>query len=667
AVIGSSHVCGRVVEQNRALGFRGSVWPVHPTRTTVAGEHVFSGVAGLPDVPDAAFVAVPAAACAPVVAELAAVGCGGAVVYSSGFAETGPAGEARQHDLLAAAGSMPLLGPNCYGLVNYAERVLIWPDQHGGLALADGRGVAVVSQSSSIAISVTMSDVGMPLSSVVAVGNAAQLGVPEVAAALMASERVSAVGLIVESLADLRTWEALAAQARERQIGLVALVLGRSEQGRRAVVTHTAAVTGAAAAGTEFLRRNGIPQVTSVDALLGALCLLHCGGPLSDSRLTSLSSSGGEAALIADAASGRQVRFPELTPQQRAELRLVLSERVTLANPLDYHTYVWGDGEAMTDAFTAMVRGPADLHLLFADLPRADRCTDDDWTTAIGAFARACTTTGARGALVAAMAGNLTGERATAWVRQGLAVLAPPTIAMEAIEVAAVIGRAWQAPLPPPVAGPDRRGCGTTVLDEATGKQLLSRHGVPVPEGVVCGTADATVGAAADLAGPVVLKGLGVTHKTDEDVVRLDPVDVRATATDLLARCRAVLVERLVTGAIAELLIGVQSDPVFGPLLTLGAGGVLTELVRDVAHLLLPVDAAEVRRALLDLRCAPLLTGYRSRPTADLDGLVDVIERVCDLVLQTPELVACEINPLIVTATGAWACDVLLVTSGGEA
>ncbi|MGE0298335.1 MAG: acetate--CoA ligase family protein [Pseudonocardia sp.] len=675
AVIGSSRVCGRVIEQNRRLGFDGPIWPVHPTRTTVAGERAYPGVADLPGAPDAAFVAVPVTHCAREVAGLAAAGCGGAVVYSSGFAESGAPGAARQRDLLAAAGSMPLLGPNCYGLVNYAARVLVWPDQHGGTPLAAGdRGVAVVSQSSSIAISVTMADGGLPLHSVVTVGNGAQLGVPQVAEALLASDRVSALGMIVESLADLRAWERLAARARDRRIGLVALVLGRSEQARRAVVTHTASLAGDAEAGALFLRRNGIGQVASVDALLGALCLLHCGGPLRGTRLTSLSSSGGEAALIADAAVGGTVHFAELTTGQRHALRAALGERVTLANPLDYHTYVWGDPEAMTAAFTAMVRGPADLHLLFADLPRADRCADEDWTLAVGAFARACTAAAARGALVAAMAGNLTGERAAAWVRRGLAVLAPPEVAMAAVEAAACVGRAWAGPPAVPVAGPDGRRSGAavaaTAVNEATGKWLLRRYGVPVPDGVVCASAGAAVAAAADLGGPVALKGLGAAHKTEQRAVRLglvDAGDVRSAAAELLARFPALLVERLVCGAVAELLVGVEADPAFGPRLSLGTGGVLTELVRDVAHLLLPSNAAEIRQALLGLRCAPLLTGYRGAPPADMDLLVTIVVRVAEMVLDMPEVVGLEINPLIVTAEGAWACDALVVTAGGGA
>ncbi len=670
AVIGDSRASARVIEQNRQLGFSGPICPVQEWRAEVAGERAVARVSALPAAPDAAFVAVPAPACAGVVAELAATGCGAAVVYSSGFAETGPDGSARQRELVDAAGPMSLLGPNCYGLINYVDGALIWPDQHGGVPLRPGeRGVAVVSQSSSIAISVTMTDIGLPLGYVVTVGNGAQTSVARAAAAVLGDERVSAIGLILETLADVRGMEGLAALARDRGVAVVALVLGRGESARRAVQTHTASLAGNAEVGSAFLRRTGIGEVTSVDALLGALCLLHCGGPLPDARLGSLSSSGGEAALIADAAlingaEGRDVRFPELTARQRAGLRAVLGERVALANPLDFHTYIWGDQDAMTAAFDAMVRGPADLTLLFADLPRADRCADDDWVRAIEAFARACTSAEARGALVAAMAGNLSGGRAAAWVRRGLPVLAPPAVAMEAVQAAATIGRAWSGPPAMPVAGPQAVDTGAgRVIDEAEGKALLRRHGIPVPDGEVCTSATAAGRAAARLGAPVAVKALGTAHKTDEQGVRLGlrgARQVRAAAADLLARFPAVLVERTVTGGVAELLVGVEPDPVLGPVLTVGAGGVLTELLRDVAHVVLPARPDEIRAALLGLRCSGLLTGYRGAQPVDLDAVAATVARVVELALDTPGLVSLEINPMIVTADGAWACDALI-------
>jgi acetate---CoA ligase (ADP-forming) len=673
AVVGDSRAAGRVIRQNRALGFRGPIWPVHPTAVAVSGEPAVARVADLPGRPDAAFVAVPAPACAGVVSDLVDAGCGGAVVYSSGFAETGPVGAQRQHALVAAAGGMPLLGPNCYGLVNYTDRVLIWPDQHGGPALpTGGRGVAVVSQSSSIAISVTMADIGLPLSHVLTVGNGAQIGVARAAEALLAASNPTAVGLILESLADVRGLERLAALARERRVGLVALVLGRSEPARRAVLSHTGSLAGPAAVGENLLRRIGIGEVGSVDALLAALALLHCGGPLTGARLSSLSSSGGEAALVADAAHGRRARFVELTGGQRAELRSVLGDRVALANPLDYHTYIWADEPAMTAAFTAMVRGPADLHLLFADLPRADRCADDDWRLAISAFHGACTAAGARGALVAAMGSNLTGPRAAEWLRCGLPVLAPPAVAVEAVEAAAAIGQAWATPPPEPITGPRPVPTGSgreRVLTEAAGKALLRRGGIGVPAGRTCtDPADAVV-AAAELAGPYVLKGQGVAHKTEQQAIHIglsDPDEVRAVATELLARFPAVLVEEMITDGSAELLVGIDADPVFGPVLTLGCGGVLTELWRDVAHLVLPVDPAAIQDALLGLRCAPLLTGFRGAAAVDLDLLTGTVHRLAEIALTAPDLVSLEVNPLIVTPDAAWACDALVVLAKGE-
>jgi acyl-CoA synthetase (NDP forming) len=262
-------------------------------------------------------------------------------------------------------------------------------------------------------------------------------------------------------------------------------------------------------------------------------------------------------------------------------------------------------------------------------------------------------------------------------------VLAPPAVAIEAVQAAAAIGRAWARPAAEPVVRPvavngrqqshvdvvSRRESGfadtaaARVLDEAEGKALLRRHGIPVPDGEVCTSATAAVRAAARLGAPVAVKALGTAHKTDEQGVRLSlrgARQVRAAAADLLARFPAVLVERMVTGGVAELLVGVEPDPVLGPVLTVGAGGVLTEVLRDVAHVVLPARPDEIRAALLGLRCSGLLTGYRGASPVDLDALVATVARVVELVLDTPGVVSLEINPVIVTTGGAWACDALI-------
>jgi acyl-CoA synthetase (NDP forming) len=667
AVVGDAAAAARVIEANRAIGFSGPIWPVHPNLQTVAGLPAVAGVHDLAQAPDAAFVAVPARACPEVVADLAAIGCGGVVVYSSGFAEHPGQVDDLQQRLVNAAGSMPLLGPNCYGLVNYADAVAIWPDQHGGLVLsAAERGVSVVSQSSSIAISVTMQNIGLPLSHVVTVGNAAALSPAAIGAALIDTAKVSALGLIVESLADVRGFEVLAARSRQAGVAVVALVLGHSEQARRVVASHSASLASDAALASGFLSRLGIGEVGCVDELLATLGLLHCGGPLPGASLASLSSSGGEAALIADTAARStshpliQPRFDPLDGAHRVGLAAALGERVPLDNPLDYHTYAWADRAAMVEVFTAMLSGPADLTLLFADLPRRDRCRPDDWLIAVDAFDDACRATGSRGALVAAMAANLSGADARDLVARGLAVLAPPSVAMAAVRAAATTGVSWARPPAEPVLPASPVPARVRVLDEADAKRLLARHGIRVPAGGPCHTLDEVRARAAAAGWPVVVKALGPAHKSDVGGVVLgltDPNAAARAAAPLLERFGGVLVEQQAGGV--ELLVAVDPDPVFGPVLTIGSGGVLTEMLGDVAQLVLPVTDTDLVEALDGLRVGRLLRGYRGAAAADLNAVVGSVQALVGVVA-AGVVTSVEVNPLLAGPHGAFAVDALV-------
>ncbi|HMA13503.1 MAG TPA: CoA-binding protein, partial [Kiloniellaceae bacterium] len=264
-----------VIAQCDRLGFAGELWPVHPEKAEIGGRRAYRGVAELPGAPDAAFVAVNRHLTIDIVRDLAAAGAGGAVCYASGFREAegeDAEGEALQAALVDAAGTMPILGPNCYGMINYAEGALLWPDQHGGRRLAgDERGVAIVTQSSNIAINMTMQRRGLPLAYVVTAGNQAQTGLSEIAVGLLDDPRVTALGLHIEGFDSLRGMEALAARARELRKPVVALKVGRSDQARAATLSHTASLAGSDAVASAFLRRLGIARLDSVPAFLEAL------------------------------------------------------------------------------------------------------------------------------------------------------------------------------------------------------------------------------------------------------------------------------------------------------------------------------------------------------------------------------------------------------------
>lgn len=314
AVVGGGSWCANIIEQCRKIGFSGSVWPVHPHRDEIAGVPTFTDVTALPDAPDATFVGVNRNATVEIVAALAGRGAGGAVCFASGFREAQGElsdGTELQTALLAAAGDMPIIGPNCYGFVNYLDRAALWPDQHGGIAVA--RGVAIITQSSNIAINLSMQRRGLPIAYLMTAGNQAQTGMAEIATELLCDERVTALGLHIEGIDDLRAFENLAAQARELGKPIVALKVGTSEQARAATVSHTASLAGSDAGARALLVRLGIGQVRSLAAMLETLKLLHVVGPLNSNRIASMSCSGGEASLMADATVGTGLVYPALS------------------------------------------------------------------------------------------------------------------------------------------------------------------------------------------------------------------------------------------------------------------------------------------------------------------------------------------------------------------
>jgi acyl-CoA synthetase (NDP forming) len=660
-----------VIRQTQRMGFAGDIWPVHPDKDTVEGLRAYRSVTDLPGAPDAVFVGVNRNATIGLVRELATRGAGGAVCFASGFREAGADdadGERLQAELVAAAGSMPILGPNCYGLINYCDGALLWPDQHGGIRLGAGeRGAAIVTQSSNIAINMTMQARGLPVSYVVTAGNQAQTGMSEIAAGLLEDERVSVLGLHIEGFDSVPGFERLALRARELGKPIVAMKLGRSEQARAGTVSHTASLAGADAASDAFLRRLGIGRVFSIPAFMETLKLLHVCGPLDGCDISSMSCSGGEASVMADSAEGRRVRFRSLAADHKTRVKASLGPLVAVANPLDYHTFIWNDEPAMISTFTAMVSGGFDLNFLVLDFPRADRCSDADWRATLDAFDAALKANSARGAVLASMPENMSEAWAADIMARGIAPMQGIDEAFDAAEAAAAIGAAWKRPFPAPIAAAGDVGEART-LDEAEAKKWLSAAGLPVPNGHRAANAGEADTVADALGYPVAVKSLGVAHKSELGAVRLNLLDAEAVseaAAALSAIGNGLYVERMVDGGIAELIVGITHDPLFGPVMTVGSGGVLVELLEDSRTLLLPASREEIAAAIRSLKLFPLLDGYRGRPKADVEASIDAIEGIARFTAENSDhLIEMDINPLIVCENGKGAAiaDALIVT-----
>ena len=661
AVIGGGVWCASVIEQCRKIGFAGPVWPVHPSKPDIAGIPAHPSPDHLPDVPDAAFIGVNRHATLEVVHTLSSLGAGGAVCFASGFSEARSEisdGADLQDELLKAAGDMPVLGPNCYGFINYLDGALLWPDQHGGLRCDSG--VALLTQSSNIAINLTMQARGLPLAYVVTAGNQAQTGLAEIGRSLLQDRRVTALGMHIEGIGDLRAFEALANIAHDLGKPIVALKAGKSAQAQAAAISHTASLAGSDAGARALLKRLGMAQVDSLPALLETLKLLHFAGPLPNNRIVSMSCSGGEASLMADAAQDRAVEFPTLDTACLKALRTALGPKVALANPLDYHTYIWNDVDAMSATFSAILQADVAIGCIIIDFAREDRCDPAAWECAITAGARASKATGKPLALVATLPEAMPENVAMRIIDAGLIPLKGLDDALTAIAAAAFLGqqRPAQAPLLPPSTAP-----GNTALTEARAKSALAEYDVPVPRSGRANSPASLQQTAEKIGFPLVLKAEGLAHKTESGgvAIGLNSInDVLDAATQM--RAKSYLVEEMISGAVAELLIGVVCDPAHGFVLTLAAGGILTEIMADSTSLMLPVTGADVKEALNQLRIAPVLHGYRGKPAADISAIVKAVLAVQAYVIANADtLKEVEINPLICTTKAATAADALII------
>ncbi len=465
---------------------------------------------------------------------------------------------------------------------------------------------------------------------------------------------------------------------------------------------------------------------------------------------------------MADAALGRAVRYRSLDADERARIKATLNDFVTIANPLDYHTFIWAKEEAMTETFSAMIGCGFDLSMLVLDFPRDDRCSDADWEVSVRAIIKAAERTGGRTAVVATLPENMPEARAEAFLAAGIAPLCGVEEAIAAAEAAAFIGARWKETLPRPVLNacrswPDSetdagvtspleegvsrmaaqasfsprtgeaesrqrpgegnepratrqqpsRGSGlcldsaspvpgeegvrramtlpsgepwadgnpkvglsaelaTHTCFEVQAKAALAAFGLAVLAGRVVSTSEEAVAAGEALGYPVVLKAIGVAHKSEAGAVRLNlrnAAEVESAAARLAGLGAGLLIETMVTDAVAELLIGVTRDPQFGLLMTIGAGGVLVELLSDARSLLLPATEDDIRSAILSLRTAPLLQGFRGRPRGDLEAAIAAVLSVARFAeAHTGTLEELDVNPLLVRpeGQGAVAVDALI-------
>ncbi len=634
--------------QNRILGFEGEVWLVNTGGRTVDGAVTFGSVADLPGPPDAALVAVGRDRVPAVVKELADLGAGGVVVYTAGFAEADERGRSLQEEVLSAAGTMPVIGPNCHGFLNALTGAALWPDVQGCHRV--DRGVAIVTQSGNLAINLTMQQRALPEAMVVTLGNQAAVTVEDVVEWLLSEPRVTAIGLHIEGLRDPMRLGGLVSRTDKP---VIALKSGRTDQGAAIARTHTASMAGASSAYDALFARYGVSQVETVPELLSTLAVLHHHGRLPGPSLVSMSCSGGEAGLVADRSMHHDVRFPDFPPDVAERLDTILDGKVAITNPFDYHTFIWGDRQRMTACFTEALAAPVDAGMLILDFP-APGLDDRGWWPTLESWIDAAQATSRPTLVASTLPENLPVRVADRLGQAGIPVAGGIDEALAAL-AAAALPRAKGAghSAAPPFTGTRRR------LDDLEARARLAER-ITVPAHRPSPIADAA--RVADALGyPVAVKAMGLDHKSELGGVSVglrSPDEVDKAATGMASLGTTVLIERQITGIEAELVVAVRREPPVGWLVTLGAGGVLVEVLDDVAVGLAPLSKEDVMSMLDGLRISRLLDGHRGRIAVDRSVVAAGVVGIVEAALSHDDTVELEVNPLAVTTDGAWALDV---------
>jgi acyl-CoA synthetase (NDP forming) len=658
-------------------GYPGQMWLVNPQHESLEGVPCVRSIAELPCGPDAVFIATNRDLTLTAVAELAAIGTGGAICYASGFAEAGAEGQALQLQLLEAAGDMALLGPNCYGLLDYLHSSALWPVAHGGKAVE--KGVAVLTQSGNFAYNLSMSDRSLPVAYMASVGNQAQLGVAELLDVLLDEPRVTAIGLHLEGLKNVPGFARAAHKALEKGIPIIAMKTGVSQIGAELALSHTSSLSGSDALYDALFDRLGVIRVSGPVSFVETLKAAACGNLPAGNSLIALACSGGDAGLIADYAERNELALPKLDAGQVDELAQVLPTYANLVNPLDFTTAIWGDGEALNRMLDSALRTDADAAMLVLDYPAEFTGERKECDLLLDLYCKALVRHGKTGFVTSAFPELLPAHARERLHQQGVAALQGVEDGLTAWGRIAgyqrnrrallALGESALVPLCPQALEGEGR-----LLNEWDSKQALRVFGLPTPNGVLS-TPDKALKDAHALGYPLVLKAVSaqLPHKTEAGAVALNLKD-DAALTAALEKMRAsiaayapdvafdqLLLEPMAKPPLAELIVGIKRENDFGLALVIGAGGILVELLQDSRSLLLPTTDGAIRQALLSLRSAALLQGFRGREAADLDALVAAIRAVADYACENvAQLLELDVNPLLVGADGTTAVDALI-------
>lgn len=682
AIIGASDRAGSLGSRTLSnlfdhSDFNGDAYLINPGREEIRGRPCYKSILDLPEAPDVALLVVPAAATMQALKDAAARGTRFAVVFTSGFGEMGEEGRAAEAEMarIGREAGMRIYGPNSPGLCNLNKRLgmMFSPSFHvdqrpGPIGLAtQGGGIGRCF------LQAMERGVGVGLWA--STGNEVDLSVADFIRYMADADDITTIATAMEGVRDGAAFVDAVLYAAERNKPVVALKVGRSDYGARAVASHTGSISGAAEVNTAVFRQAGVVEVDDIDEWIDTAALFARKRPTGREKVAVYGFSGGACALAADAVGEAGLELSSFSQDTLDALTAALPDYAAIANPVDATSDILTD-DAISYASLKAVADDADTGVILYPFP----C---DYAELTGRIARSAVTVQAETEtpIVAVWTSDRLGEGWQALAQDGF--VPSRSVKRTAVAIRRWVDRGlWTASheagwRPVSLTSAPDRAVGRA-LTEPKAKALLARAGVPVPAGRVAQTAEEAASIAAEIGFPVVAKIVSpdIVHKSDLGGVAVGLKDAEAVSgafSKIMESVRlgapgavieGVLIETMAPANGVEILVGVTRDPVFGPILTFGLGGVFVELFKDVGRRMLPLTAASARSLIREPQCAKLLQGYRGKPAVDLDALERLLLAVSDFVCANIDAVEeLELNPVWAGPSGVVALDAVLIAS----
>ncbi|MEI3613387.1 acetate--CoA ligase family protein [Pseudogracilibacillus sp. SO30301A] len=662
AYIGNKHFVQQGIRNCRKLGYKGEIFAICRSEEKIDGIPCYKTIQEVPGKIDAAFLAIRNDRTIEAIKELANLGTAGCVCYAAGFSEIGK--EQLQTELIQAAGNMAVVGPNCYGVLNYLDRISLWPDRHGVSNVE--KGVAIISQSGNISLNLTMNERSLPLAYVIDVGNQAVLEMADYISTLCEDPRVTVIGLHIEGVKDINAFSKAAKKALEKGIPLVALKTGTSEMGSKLTMSHTSSLAGSDELYLALFDRLNICRVHSLHALLETLKLFAVVAPVTGRKLGVLTCSGGESTLVADLAATYNFTLPNLQEEQVEVLEKHFTEFEHVSNPLDYNTSIWGKKQELEECFSAILKGDFDVSLLILDLLDQDNGDVKAWIAAVNALIEAKKQTNTNTLVVSTLPEGLPTSIRNKLIEHGIA---PMQGLNEAFQALYLVHRYFAKrknieEIPTRfLVCTSSDASSAYALNEWEGKQALQAYGVPVPKGMVVTKEEELV--LSGMNAPFVVKGVSkeLAHKTEFEAVKLhlqnkteiiDAMEqINQNLTHLPVNDKQFLIEEMISNPVAELNIGIKRDDQFGLALVISMGGELVHLLNDSVAILLPTTSKEIMEGLLTLKGVKLLQGFRGKAEGDIEAVIATAKAIASYAEDHRDsLLELDVNPLLVLTKG---------------